>query len=387
MFARSLPIPPTISETFFLWGPRQTGKTTFLLERFPKALRYDLLLNSHYTRFTRQPQSLGEELLAMRERPELVLIDEIQKVPHLLDEVQRLMVEHGFVFGLCGSSARKLRRGHSNLLGGRALRFEMFGLTSAEVGSRCDVVRFCRHGVLPRHFLAGRPEPAQRAYVEDYLRQEVAQEGLVRNLAAFHDFLRAAALGDTELVNYENVARECGVAAVTVKEHYQILVDTLLGSFVPAYTAREKRRVVRAPKFYFRDVGAVNALTRRRGLEPGQEIFGKAFENWICHELQAHAEYSERHHEIRYWRLASGIEVDFILGDLEAAIEVKATERVRPQHLSGLEQLKAEHPAIGPRILVCLEDRPRRLENGILILPALDFLQRLWAGEILDPQA
>ncbi|MDR3672288.1 MAG: DUF4143 domain-containing protein [Holophaga sp.] len=383
MFDRRLAIPSPIPETFFLWGPRQTGKTTFLLDRFPDALRYDLLLSSNYARFTRRPQSLGEELLAARRRPGLVLIDEIQKVPQLLDEVQRLMVEHGFVFGLCGSSARKLRRGHSNLLGGRALRFEMFGLTSAETGLQADVTRFCSHGVLPRHFLSSRPEPAQRAYVEDYLRQEVAQEGLVRNLSAFHDFLRAAAIGDTEIVNYENIARECGVAAVTVKEHYQILVDTLLGSFVPAYTSREKRRVIRAPKFYFRDVGSVNSLTRRRGLEPGQEIFGKAFENWICHELQAHAEYSGSHHEVRYWRLASGIEVDFILGDLEAAIEVKATERVRPQHMSGLEQLKAEHPAVGPRILVCLEERPRKLENGILVLPALDFLQRLWAGEIL----
>lgn len=267
----------------------------------------------------RSPQSLGEELLGLRNRPRIVLIDEIQKVPQLLDEVQRLMVEHGFTFGLCGSSARKLRH-------------------------------------------------------------EVAHEGLVRNLAAFHDFLRAAALGDTEIVNYENIARECGVSAPTVKEHYQILVDTLLGSFVPAYTAREKRRVIRAPKFYFRDVGCVNALTHRRGLEPGQEIFGKAFENWICHELQAHAHYSGSEQQIRYWRLASGIEVDFILGDMAAAIEVKATARVRPEHLNGLVQLKLDHPQVGPRILVCLEERPRRLENGILVLPALEFLERLWGG-------
>jgi predicted AAA+ superfamily ATPase len=383
MFERRLPIPADMAETFFLWGPRQTGKTTFLLERFPGQPRYDLLKSSDFARFVRSPQSLGEELLALPRRPGIVLIDEIQKVPQLLDEVQRLMVEHGQVFGLCGSSARKLRRGHANLLGGRALRFEMFGLTSAEVGDQADVVRFCRHGVLPRHFLSERPEPMLRAYVEDYLRQEVAQEGLVRNLTAFNDFLRSAALGDTEIVNYENIARECGVSAPTVKEHYQILVDTLLGCVVPAYTQREKRRVVRAPKFYFRDVGCVNALTRRRGLEPGQEIFGKAFENWLCHELHAHAHYSGRHHEIRYWRLASGIEVDFILGDMEAAIEVKATERVRPQHLDGLEQIKVEHPGVGPRILVCLEDRPRLLDGGILVLPALEFLRRLWAGEVL----
>jgi len=384
MFDRHLPIRADMAETFFLWGPRQTGKTTFLMDRFPGQPRYDLLKSSDFIRFVRSPQSLGEELLALPRQPGIVLIDEIQKVPQLLDEVQRLMVGHGQVFGLCGSSARKLRRGHSNLLGGRALRFEMFGLTSAEVGGQADVVRFCRHGVLPRHFLADRPEPMLRAYVEDYLRQEVAQEGLVRNLSAFSDFLRSAALGDTELVNYENIARECGVASPTVREHYQILVDTLLGCFVAAYTQREKRRVIRAPKFYFRDVGCVNALTRRRGLEPGQEVFGKAFENWICHELQAHSHYSGRHHEIRYWRLASGIEVDFILGDMEAAIEVKATERVRSQHLNGLEQIKIDHPSVGPRILVCLEERARMLDSGILVLPVLEFLRRLWAGDFLQ---
>jgi uncharacterized protein len=385
MFARDLPIPSSIAETFFLWGPRQTGKTTFLMDRFPGALRYDLLKSSDFSRFTRSPQSLGEELLALPCPPALVLIDEIQKVPQLLDEVQRLMVEHGLVFGLCGSSARKLRRGHANLLGGRALRFELFGLTSREVGEAADVVRFVNGGVLPRHFLTDTPAPRLRAYVEDYLRHEVAQEGLVRNLGAFQDFLRAAALGDTEMVNYENIARECGVSAPTVKEHYQILVDTLLGSYVPAYTQREKRRVLRAPKFYFRDVGSVNALAHRRGLEPGQAAFGKAFENWICHELQAHAHYSGRHHEVRYWRLPSGLEVDFILGDLEAAVEVKATNRVRPQHLRGLEELQVDHPDMGPRILVCLEERARRLESGILVLPALEFLRRLWAGDILAP--
>jgi predicted AAA+ superfamily ATPase len=353
------------------------------MDTFPGAYRIDLLRSTDFVRYTREPHLLGQELLAMRTPPGIVIIDEIQKVPQLLDEVQRLMVEQGLVFGLCGSSARKLRRGHANLLGGRAIRFEMFGLTSREVGLQADPVRFVRHGVLPRHFLAANPARSQRAYVEDYLRTEVAQEGLVRNLSAFHDFLRASALGDTEIVNFENIARECGVSAPTVKEHYQILVDTLLGVFVPAYTDREKRRVIRAPKFYFKDVGSVNHLANRGDLRPGTEAFGKAFENWICHELHAHASYSERHHAIRYWRLASGVEVDFILGSMEAAIEVKATDRVRPQHLTGLEQVAVDHPEIGARILVCLESRARKLDSGILVLPVMEFLARLWAGEIL----
>ncbi len=380
MISRAIPLTPDTQETFFLWGPRQTGKTTFLQEQFPEALRYDLLKSSDFTRFTRNPESLGEELRAMAERPGVVIIDEIQKVPQLLDEVQRLMVEDGQVFGLCGSSARKLRRGHANLLGGRAVRYEMYGLTSAEMGADAQVQRFVNAGVLPRHHLAARPERMLRAYVEDYLRLEVAQEGLVRNLSAFHDFLRASALGDTEIVNYENIARECGVSAPTAKEHYQILVDSLLGAFVPAYTEREKRRVVRAPKFYYRDVGCVNHLVRRRDLQPGQEAFGKAFENWICHELHAHSAYSEHHYSIRYWRLASGIEVDFVLGD-RVAVEIKGVTRVRPQHLNGLEQICVDHPGIETRILVCLEPRARRLESGILVLPVLDFLKRLWAGE------
>ena len=380
MILRAIPLTPDTQETFFLWGPRQTGKTTFLQEQFPEALRYDLLKSSDFTRFTRNPESLGEELRAMAERPRVVIIDEIQKVPQLLDEVQRLMVEDGQVFGLCGSSARKLRRGHANLLGGRAVRYEMYGLTSAEMGSDAQVQRFVSAGVLPRHHLAVRPERMLRAYVEDYLRLEVAQEGLVRNLSAFHDFLRASALGDTEIVNFENIARECGVSAPTAKEHYQILVDSLLGAFVPAYTEREKRRVVRAPKFYYRDVGCVNHLIRRQDLQPGQEAFGKAFENWICHELHAHSAYSERHYSIRYWRLASGIEVDFVLGD-RVAIEIKGVTRVRPQHLNGLEQICVDHPGIETRILVCLEARARRLESGILVLPVLEFLKRLWAGE------
>lgn len=383
MFDRYIPLSSDISESFFLWGPRQVGKTTFLSNRFPEARRYDLLDNSLYLRFVRHPESLGEELSALDIRPRLVLIDEIQKVPALLDEVQRLMVAQQRVFGLCGSSARKLRRGHTNLLGGRAVRFEMFGLTSQEVGPQLDIMRFVNAGVMPRHYLAGNPARALRAYVEDYLRTEVAQEGLVRNLPAFADFLRAAALGDTELVNFQNIARECGVGATAVKEYYQILVDTLLGVYVRAFTEREKRRVIAAPKFYFKDVGTVNQLANRRRLEPGQEQFGKALENWICHELHAHAAYSELHYPIRYWRLASGIEVDFVLGDMAVAIEVKATQRVHTQHLGGLTQLAIDHPEVGLRILVCQEPQARKLDNGILILPVAEFLQRLWAGEFM----
>lgn len=384
MYTRILPIKTGIHESFFLWGPRQSGKTTFLKRTFPDAPRYDLLNNRVFTRLLHQPASLGEELRALPVRPEIVIIDEIQKLPALLDEVHRLMEEDGYVFGLCGSSARKVRRGHANLLGGRAVRFEMFGLVSAEVGPEFDYQRFVNHGVLPCHYDSADPGRRLRAYVEDYLREEVIQEGLVRNLRAFHDFLRAAALSDTEIVNFENIARECGVSAPTVREHYQILVDTLLGYFVPAFREREKRRVIHAPKFYFKDVGPVNQLARRGKLEPGSPLFGKAFENWLAHELHAHAAYSELHYSIRYWRLASGIEVDFILGDMDTAIEVKTTARVRADHCTGLVHLARDYPEVRQRLVVCLEDRPRRLETGILALPVAEFLSRLWGGAIVS---
>ncbi len=383
MYQRRIPIFKNTKESFFLWGPRQSGKTTFLKTTFPASPRYDLLDNRVFTRLLRHPELLGEELHAMARRPELVIIDEVQKLPGLLDEVQRLITDDGFVFGLCGSSARKLRRGHANLLGGRAVRFEMFGLVSAEAGPDFDCRRFVNHGILPAHYAMADPGRRLRAYVEDYLREEVAQEGLVRNLASFHDFLRAAALSDTEIVNCENISRECGVSAKTVHEHYQILVDTLLGYYVPAFTEKEKRRVIRAPKFYFKDVGSVNQMNRRGKMEPGHPSFGKAFENWISHELQAHSAYSELRYPIRYWRLASGIEVDFILGDMDAAVEVKASTRLRPEHGKGLTHLIMDHPEVKQRIIVNLEERPRLRDDGILVLPAGEFLRRLWNGEII----
>lgn len=381
MLSRVLELPRRPEESFFLWGPRQVGKSSLLSATYPKARILDLLVTEEYLRYLRRPGLLRDEL---RDAPRgtLVLIDEIQKVPALLDEVHWLIEKRGLCFGLCGSSARKLRRGHSNLLGGRAVRFELFGLVSAELGGDWDLVRMANHGNLPRHYLADRPGRRLRAYVDDYLKEEVAAEALVRNLAAFADFLRAAAIGDTELVNYVNVARECGVSAPTVKEHYQILIDTLLGRLLPAYVRRPKRRVIQAPKFYFADVGVVNHLAQRGPLAPGSELFGKALENIVHHELCAYREYRERAWALSYWRLASGAEVDFVIGQAEIAIEVKSTSRAASQHRMGLTAFAEEQPQVKRRLLVCLEPKRRITEDGIEILPVRDFLQRLWAGSI-----
>ena len=380
MYRRSLNLPPRPRHSFFLWGPRQTGKTTLLKQIYPDALRIDLLRTDELMMYSRRPDLLRERVAALP-RGRLVVIDEIQKVPALLDEVHYLIQEEDRRFVLCGSSARKVRRGHANLLGGRALRYELLGLSATEIGKEFDLTRALNTGPLPSHYDHENPRSALRSYVDDYLREEILQEGVVRNLPVFSDFLRAAALGDTGIVNLSNIARECGVAASTVRDYYQILVDTLLGAFLPAYATRPKRRTIQAPKFYFRDIGVVNHLARRGTIYPGSELFGHAFENWLFHELSVHCKYSEQHYDISYWRLTTGVEVDFILNDAETAIEAKGKERISGNDLRGLRQFKKEYPDVRNLIIVCRETQVRRNSEGIWILPYEDFLDRLWQGE------
>jgi predicted AAA+ superfamily ATPase len=378
--ALSLPVDP--GESFFLWGPRQTGKSSLLRATYPHATWINLLRSDEFIAYSTRPALLREELRdAPLDRP--VVIDEVQKVPALLDEVHWLIENRGLRFALCGSSARRVRRGHANLLGGRALRCELLGLVSTELGAKFDVIRAVNHGYLPRHYLGDRPAGMLRAYVVDYLKEEIAAEGLVRNLPAFAGFLQAAALTDGELVNFANLARECGVSKPTARDYFQILVDTLLGRFLPAYVKRPKRRVIQAPKFYFADVGVVNQLARRGRLEPGTELFGKAFENWVQHELQAHRAYRDFAHELAYWRLASGIEVDFVVDDVRVAIEAKATRRVHEGHLQGLRQIAVDHPRVARRIVVSLDAKRRRTDDDIEILPANVFARELWADALI----
>ena len=381
-FERSLALPEPGSETFFLWGPRQAGKSTLLRRRYPDAYWVDLLKGEEFRRYLDHPEFLRQELELRPPPGRQIVIDEIQKVPALLDEVHWLLENRGLHFALCGSSARKVRRGAANLLGGRALRYELRGLTAGELGAAFDLTRMLNHGYLPRVYQAARPRQRLDAYVADYLRQEVAAEGLVRNLPAFSSFLDAAALSDGEIVNFSNVARECGVSSPTVKGYFEILEDTLLGRFLPAYRRRRKRRLTGAPKFYFADVGVVNRLTRRGQLAPGAQLYGKAFENWVFHELYAHLAYRDLDLELACWRLPSGIEVDFVLGDLQAAVEAKASARVTRDHLRGLRTLAEEHPGVRQRVVVCLEPRARRTDDGIDILPAAEFIHRLQRGEL-----
>ena len=384
MFNRALDLPIPGTETFFLWGPRQAGKTTLLRQRYPDARWTDLLKSDEFRRYITHPELLRQEIEAEGAYTgRQVVIDEVQKVPTLLDEVHWLLENRGVHFALCGSSARKVRRGAANLLGGRALRYELRGLTSSEIGADFDLDRMLNYGYLPRMYEAARPRRLLDAYVADYLREEVAAEGLVRNLPAFADFLDAAALSDGEMVNFTNIARECGVSSPTAKGYFGILEDTLLGRWLPAYRRRRKRRLTIAPKFYFADVGVVNRLARRGEMSPGSPLYGKAFENWVFHELGAFVSYRDIDAELSYWRLPSGIEVDFVLGDMDVAIEAKSSARVTRNHLKGLRTIIDEHPEIRRRIVVCLEPRARRTEDGIDILPAKTFAQRLWTGNLV----
>lgn len=381
MLRRSLALPSRPETTFSLWGPRQTGKSTLLRATYPDATWIDLLKSDEMARYLSRPALLREELEA-RPATGVVVVDEVQKVPALLDEIHWLIENRGRVFALCGSSARKVRRSHANLLGGRAVRHELTGLVAPELGTAFDLDRMLNHGTLPRHYLSDEPRPLLRAYVGDYLKEEIAAEGIVRRIPAFSGFLAAAALADGEMVSYATIARDCGVSAPTVNGYFEILVDTLLGRFVPSFTRRPKRRVIQAPKFYFADVGVVNVLARRGRVEHGSELYGKAFESWVLHELWAASRYRELYFEISYWRVASGFEVDFVLGDMEAAVEAKAVERVTSDHLKGLRQLAVDHPETRQRWLVCLEPRARRTEDGIDILPYREFVRRIWNEEL-----
>lgn len=381
MFKRAIRLPPPGSETFFLWGPRQTGKSTLLRQTYPDARWLDLLKAEEFRRYVQNPELLRQELAATPAHQ--VVIDEVQKVPQLLDEVHWLLENTNVQFALCGSSARKVRREGANLLGGRAVRRELFGLTAEELGDTFDLTKLLNNGYLPRAYLSERPAKILNAYVSDYLVEEISAEAVVRNVPAFAGFLNAAAIGDTEQVNYSNIARDTGVSSHTVKSYYEILVDTLLGRWLPAYRRRPKRRVLVAPKFYFADVGVVNHLAHRGSLMPRSELYGKAFENWVHHELTAHISYRETYSELSYWKLTTGTEVDFIVGDMQVAVEAKATARVTDKHLSGLRELKVDHPNVGKRFVVSLEPRARQTSDGISIIPPSDFVALLSSDELI----
>ena len=385
MYKRFQKINLSSQETCFLWGPRQTGKSNLLKALFPQAMRYDLLLSTEYQRLLREPNLIREQCLAAgldaNFQLDPIIINEIQKIPTLLDEVHWLMENRGLRFILCGSSARKVKRGHANLLGGRAVRYELYPLAFPEIPD-FSLTKALNSGLIPRHYDSAKPERLIQSYVGDYLKEEIVAEALTRNIPAFSRFLEVAALTNGQMLNYTNIARECGITSPTVKEYFQILEDTLIGRQLSAFRKTKKRRLVTSPKFYFFDLSPVIHLSRRGEVVPGSELFGRAFEHFMWMEIVAHSSYSELFYPITYWRTSSGFEVDFVLGDSEISIEVKSTGSANTTHLKGLRRFREEYP-VRRSILVSLDPKPRKTEDQIEILPWQMFLEQLWSGKVV----
>jgi predicted AAA+ superfamily ATPase len=379
MYLRRLSLEDENNDSVFLWGARQVGKTTLLEQLFPQARYYDLLQANEFERFLRRPSILAEELESMKEG-ELVIIDEIQKVPHLLDEVHSLIHRKKIRFILSGSSPRKLIRSGANLLGGRALKKTLFPLVSSEIPD-FDLIKAVNNGMIPRHYMVNNPWERFRAYIGVYLNEEIREEALSRKLKSFSRFLEIAAISNGEMIVYKNIAQDCGIDYRTVKEYFEILNDTLIGYLIPGFTSTQKRRAIQTPKFYFFDVGIANYLLNRKNLQPGTEIFGHSFEHLILQEIIAFLGYSQSTENLTYWRTSSGYEVDAIIGNGRIAIEIKSTDEVKSRHLKGLQAFKEDFSQA--RTIIVSLDKYSRIMNGVEIFPAEQFLKALWNAEII----
>lgn len=378
MYKRIFDIENQLDEGMFLFGARQVGKSTLLQERFPDAIYYDLLIDTVRKAFKRNPDSFRQALI---DKPAgtLVIVDEIQKVPELLDGVHWLMVNRGLHFILSGSSARKLKRSGANTLGGRAIPRTLFPLVWKEV-TDFQIDKAVQNGMIPRHYLVDNAMDRLEGYVEVYLREEIRDEAAVQDVEAFEQFMEAAAISDGEMINYSNIASDCGVAAKTVKAYYQILKDSLMGYEIPAYTKVVKRKVVQAPKFYYFDVGLANYLMGRHHLRRGSDDYGHAFEHLVMQEIIAYRGYNRRREKISYWHTYNDQEVDAIIGDAKVAIEIKSSEEVKTRHKNGLKAFKEEHPDC--RLILISLDPITRPSGDIELIYVLDFLKMLWSGEI-----
>jgi uncharacterized protein len=390
-FSRKLKMDLPSGQSAFLWGARKTGKSTFLRDHFKNSIYYDLLKTDELRRFLVHPNLLREELLAVINREggvsklEPIIIDEIQKVPALLDEVHWLIENQKISFILCGSSARKLKRGAANLLGGRAFKFNFYPLIYNEIPD-FDLLRALNNGLLPSHYGSSQVNRILRAYVNDYLKEEIQAEGLVRNLSGFARFLDLIGFTQGEMLNYSSIARDCGIDAKTVKEYYQIISDTLIGYLIHPFSKKVKRDLILSvPKFYLFDVGVANYLQKikishLKGIEAG-----RSFEHFILMELQAFLGLNELDDPINYWRTKSGEEVDFILFNGKIAVEVKLSPNPKPRELKGLVSFCKDY---SPKyaFIVCQAPKRRVVEFShedkkifIDIIPWQEFLSELWS--------
>ena len=378
MYKRIFDIANKLDEGMFLFGARQTGKSTLLKERFKGAIYYDLLNPRMRRAFKMNPNSLWE---ALQDKPAgtLVIVDEIQKVPELLDVVHSLMVEKGLFFILSGSSSRKLKRSGANTLGGRAIPETLYPLVWPEV-TDFQIDRAVQNGMIPRHYMVEDATKRLSGYVKVYLDEEIREEGEVRELDAFERFMEVAAICDGEMLNYANIASDCGVSAKTVKSYFQILYDTLIGYEIPAFRKEIKRKVVQAARFYYFDVGLANYLMGRHNLKRGTDDYGHAFEHYVIQEIIAYKGYNDRRDIISYWHTYDKKEVDIVIGDAKVAIEIKSTEHVETKHKKGLKAFSEEYPEC--RLLLVSLDPITRKSGDTELIYVLDFLRMLWGGEV-----
>lgn len=364
-------------KSFFLFGPRATGKTTLIRRQLPQARVYDLLDSQTFSRLLKNPKLIEEE---NKSHPTLIVIDEIQKLPSLLDEVHRLIEKENWKFLLTGSSARKLKRGAANLLAGRAWVSNLFSLTFHEI-ENFDLVRYLNSGGLPSIYFSPEPREELASYVVLYLKEEIQSESLTRNLPAFSAFLDAIALSNGEEINMESFASDCGVSPMTVKNYIQILEDTLIGFSLPGFRKTKKRKAIARLKHYFFDVGIVNHLCQRGPIQPKSELFGKAFEQFLIQEIRAYLSYQRKSVPMYYWRSTSQFEVDLVLGQA-LALEIKSTPLIQDKHLKGIRALK-EEGLIEKYAVISLDEEERITSDGITVYPWRLFLEKLWRNEIV----
>ena len=367
----------TAKRSCFLFGPRQTGKSMLIRETLPKGTPiFDLLDHGRWLELSADPTRMRQELEAKELRGALVVVDEIQKLPALLDEIHLLIEERRLRFLLTGSSARKLRRSGTNLLGGRARPLQLHPLSWRELAGDFDLLKALNRGLLPSIYFSDDPGADLRAYVGGYLKEEIAAEALTRNVPAFARFLEVAAACSGRLINKSEIASDAKVPRTTVNEYFEILKDTLVGRELPAFTRSRIRKSIETAKLYLFDVGVTRAILGMPEIAPRTKEFGDAFEHFVFQELTAYVDARRPGLALSYWRSRSQFEVDFILGD-SAAIEVKATASVAARDLRGLAAL-AEEGLMRHLVLVCQEPRPRKI-GGVLVLPWREFLERLWA--------
>lgn len=377
MYQRLLQLKPLLNKkSFFLFGPRSTGKTTLIGNQLDHCIVYDLLDVDDYRRLIKRPKIIEEEAA---DREKIIVIDEVQKLPSILDEVHRLIQKKGLRFLLTGSSARKLKRGSANMLAGRAWTAELFPLSFSEIPS-FDLITYLNTGGLPHIYGSAEADEELESYVGTYLKEEIQAEALTRNISAFSEFLDIIAFSNGHEINYESLASDCQVSTSTLKNYIQVLEDTLLGFRLPGFRKTTIRKAISRSKHYLFDIGVTNKLCNRSEIKPKSELFGAAFKHFIILETRAYNSYQRKNQQLTYWRSTSQMEVDLLVGQ-KIAIEIKGNSFVGDKHLKGLRALK-EESLFERYLVVSLDSAKRQTDDGIEIVPWRIFLEDLWNGEL-----